>query len=146
MRPYTSNNPVFSEAIQITETTDPAHADNINAAPKQLLENTLANRKSIDSLEEKVGSTMLVTLATDGWTGSEPPYIQTINVPGAGAGMEALLVSALEDGAGADAQKAYSKAFGIVSSGTASLGDGTATFKAYKIPTTDITVGLRGLM
>ena len=38
------------------------------------------------------------------------------------------------------------KAFGIVSSGTAVLGDGVAVFKVYKRPETDITVGLRGVM
>ena len=37
------------------------------------------------------------------------------------------------------------KAFGIVSSGTASVGDGTATFKVYKKPVTDIVVGLKGV-
>ena len=41
MREYTNSEPVFSKSIQIVETTDPAHADNINMAPKALLENTL---------------------------------------------------------------------------------------------------------
>ncbi len=51
MKPYTENEPVFSEFIQVTEPTDPAHADNINAAPKQLLQNTLVNRKAVQELE-----------------------------------------------------------------------------------------------
>lgn len=51
MKPYTESEPVFSDSIEITETTDPAHADNINAAPKQLLQNTLVNRKAIQELE-----------------------------------------------------------------------------------------------
>ena len=33
---------VFSESINITETTDTNHADNINAAPKEIFENTVA--------------------------------------------------------------------------------------------------------
>lgn len=41
MKEYTNSTPIFSESIQIVETTDPAHADNINAAPKQLLNNDL---------------------------------------------------------------------------------------------------------
>ena len=41
MKEYTSKEPVFSESIQVVETTDPAHADNVNAAPKQLLQNDL---------------------------------------------------------------------------------------------------------
>ena len=47
---YTEKKPVFSESIQITENTDPAFADNINAAPKQLLQNTMVNKKQIEAL------------------------------------------------------------------------------------------------
>ncbi len=50
MRDYTSGEPVFSPIIKIVETTDPAHADNINMAPKQLLQNTMANRKMLNGL------------------------------------------------------------------------------------------------
>lgn len=41
MTNYQSTDPVFSYTIPITETTDRAHADNINAAPIQLLQNTV---------------------------------------------------------------------------------------------------------
>lgn len=34
--------------IMITETGDPGHADNINAGPKQIFENTLANKEEIE--------------------------------------------------------------------------------------------------
>ena len=54
-------------------------------------------------------------------------------------------VSAMEDGADLAAQKAYSKAFGILASGTGITADGSVTFKVYKKPTTDITVGLKGV-
>jgi len=40
-----------------------------------------------------------------------------------------MLISMLTDGADLDTQKAYSKAFGIVASGTATTGNGTVTFK-----------------
>lgn len=50
MKDYTNKTPVFSESIRVTETSDPAHADNVNAAPEQLLQNTLVNRDSIVSL------------------------------------------------------------------------------------------------
>ena len=52
MKPYTESEPVFSESIQVTEPTDPAHADNINAGPKQLLQNTLVNKKEIEDLKQ----------------------------------------------------------------------------------------------
>ena len=41
MKNYTVNNPQFSDSISIVETTDPGHADNVNAAPKKIFENTL---------------------------------------------------------------------------------------------------------
>lgn len=50
MKEYTSNEPVFSPVIHVVETSDPAHADNINAAPMQLLQNTIANRLAIAGL------------------------------------------------------------------------------------------------
>lgn len=86
-----------------------------------------------------------VTLTASGWTGSAAPYSQTIEVAGATEEMEAILVNALSPGANLDTQKAYTKAFGIISSGTAELGNGTATFKVYKKPATDCTVGLKGV-
>ncbi len=52
MKDYTNTAPVFSEIIRVTEPTDPGHADNINPAPMQLLQNTLANREYIKILEE----------------------------------------------------------------------------------------------
>ena len=86
-----------------------------------------------------------VTLTATGWTGSAAPYSQTVEVAGATEEMEAILVNALSPGANLDTQKAYTKAFGIISSGTAELGNGTATFKVYKKPATDCTVGLKGV-
>lgn len=47
MKEYKNTSPVFTDAIQIVETTDPAHADNINMGPIQLLQNTLSNREFI---------------------------------------------------------------------------------------------------
>ncbi len=49
MKDYTaSKEPVFSEKIKIVETTDPVHADHANAAAKQLIENDMALKKSLD--------------------------------------------------------------------------------------------------
>lgn len=100
---------------------------------------------STNAAVNRLCHTSEAVLAAGGWTGTAAPYVQTVPVPGATAEMEAVLVSALADGASADAQKAYVKAFGIISSGTAVLGDGTATFKVYKKPETDCRVGLKGV-
>ena len=53
MKKYTKSDPTFNEEITITEPTDPGHADNINAAPKQIFENTLANKKEIEKGDSK---------------------------------------------------------------------------------------------
>lgn len=50
MKEYNNASPVFSPSIFVVETTDPSHADNINAAPTQLLQNTLSNRDLIGKL------------------------------------------------------------------------------------------------
>lgn len=42
---------VFSDTIKVTETTDTNHASNINAGPMKLLENTVANRREITTLQ-----------------------------------------------------------------------------------------------
>lgn len=48
MKVYTTDNPVFSNEISVVETTDPAHADNINVSIKQLLQNALALKKLLE--------------------------------------------------------------------------------------------------
>ena len=104
---------------------------------------------AVDELAGKIedqGTVTQVTLTAAGWEGTSAPYTQTVAVSGAVETAEPLLVSALPDGAAASTQKAYVKAFGIISSGTAVLGNGTATFKVYKKPAADIIVGLRGVM
>lgn len=120
----------IADATKYTQDGDQFGANDINST------NVAVNR---------LNHTAEVTLAAAGWTGTAAPYTQTVPVPGATAEMEAILVSALADGASAAVQLAYTKAFGIISSGTAAIGDGTATFKVYKKPATDCVVGLKGV-
>ena len=84
-----------------------------------------------------------VTLTADGWTGDSAPYVQTVEASTIVETDQPLLVSALEDGATPDVQKAYVKAFGIIASGTGTTGNGNITFKVYKKPDSDITVKLK---
>jgi hypothetical protein len=48
MKEYSSDNPVFSSAIEVVEATDPGHADNINKAPEQLMQNDLVIANALD--------------------------------------------------------------------------------------------------
>lgn len=112
---------------------------------KNVIEPLLNNDVYLKGEIERQERVVLVTLTAAGWSGTAAPYSQTVAVSGVTEQMEPILVSALDDGATEAAQKAYSKAFGLVSSGTASVGDGTATFKVYKKLEVDIVVGLKGV-
>ena len=136
------NPPEFTEEVeQWTRETDADGAEMAKEVIEPLLNNDVYLKREIERSEHVT----LVTLTAVGWTGTVAPYSQTVTVSDAKESMEPILVSALADGASEAVQKAYSKAFGLVSCGTASVGDGTATFKTYKKPATDITVGLKGV-
>lgn len=119
----------FTDTTSYTQAGDQFGARDINAT------NTAVNR--LNHVTE-------LTLTVAGWEGGGP-FVQMVSVPGVAADMEPLLVSALPDDADAAAQKAYTKAFGIISCGTATVGNGTVIFKAYKKPATDCKVGLKGV-
>lgn len=101
-------------------------------------------RKFFADIKKSVRIVKVTLLASD-WTGDTAPYEQTVVIDSVTTKDNPILVSALEDGADLAAQKAYSKAFGILASGTGITADGSVTFKVYKKPTTDITVGLKGV-
>lgn len=109
--------------------------------PEALLNNDVYLKRQA----ERQAHVTEVTLTAAGWIGSAAPYVQTVTVLGATADLEPILVSALADGVDGAEQKVYAKAFGIISSGTAVMGDGMATFKAYKKPAADCRVGLKGV-
>lgn len=129
---------------QVEQWTRETDADGEKMA-KEVIEPMLNNEIYLKGEVERQEHVTQITLTAAGWSGTTAPYIQTVAVSGVTKQMEPVLVSALADGASEATQKAYSKAFGIVSSGTASVGDGTATFKVYKKPVTDIIVGLKGV-
>lgn len=122
-----------TEILDVTTYTqegDPFGANDINAT------NAAINRQD---------HVTLITLTAAKWIGDAAPYEQTVAVDGVTAEDNPMLVSALEDGADLATQKAYSKAFGILAAGTGTTEDGSVTFKVYKKPATDITVGLKGV-
>lgn len=112
---------------------------------KGILDEDAATRlaEQILEIKQKMVSVEYVTLTAANWTGDEAPYVQTVELSTITEADHPILVSALEDGASVDIQKSYNKAFGIVSSGTGTTGEGTVTFKVYKKPVSDIVVGLK---
>ena len=101
--------------------------------------------KTISDSIQKIHSVVSVTLRAADWTGDAAPYTQTVFVEGISDRDEPMMVSLLDKSATADAQKAYSKAYGIVASGSGETWDGAVTFRVFKKPATDITVGLTHL-
>ena len=136
-------------------TTDEGHAldarygktltDKDTELEKSISENvkTLSNKDlELSTSIQKIHTIVPVTLIAAGWTGSAAPYTQIVQVKDLTANDNPILVSLLEDGANLDKQKAYNKAYGLIASGTGVSGAGTMTFKVYKKPAIDVTVGL----
>ncbi len=79
MKKYTNNNPQFFDEIDVVETTDPNHADNINKADKQTFENTLVNRNNIEQLEKnKIDKIAGKGLSTNDYTTLEKSKLSGI--------------------------------------------------------------------
>lgn len=129
--------PTYTEEIEHWTRETDADGEAMGVVIEQLVNN--------DAYLKRAGHVTYITLTAGGWTGDGAPYEQTVDVPGGTADLEPLLVSALGDGSDAETQAAYVKAFGIISSGTAVLNEGVATFRAYKRPATDCIVGLKGV-
>ncbi len=53
MKTYIEKEPVFSDSIQLTETTDPGNADYMNISTKQIFANTLVNKKEAQEGDSK---------------------------------------------------------------------------------------------
>lgn len=120
----------FVDATEYQQEGDTFGANDINST------NAEVNRSK---------DTKPVTLLANSWVGDDAPYSQTVAVEGLLATDNPLIVSQLEDGASKDTARAYNKAFAIVASGTGISKNGSATFKVYKKPQIDITIGLKGV-
>lgn len=133
--------PEFTLLVEQWNRETLADGAELSKVPEALLNNDVYLKEELERQEHVT----LVTLTSTGWIGSAAPYVQTVNVAGAVDGVEPTVVSGLAEGATAAEQKAYQKAFGIVCGGTASLGNGTATFKVYKKPVANLAIGLKGV-
>lgn len=139
---------VYSGDRKYTITANSDGTSNIADSTAYLQEGTRFGANDINSTNAAINRLNHVTevkLSASAWTGDAAPYSQTVSVSGVTADMDAMLVSVLTDGATATVQEAYMNAFGKVAAGTATISNGSVTFKVYKKTETDITVGLKGV-
>ena len=90
-----------------------------------------------------------ITLTLAGWTSengdNSAPYIQTVASEELKASMNPDLVSMLDENATTKEQEVYNKNLAIISQGVGTVNDGSITYKVYKLPSADITIGLTRL-
>lgn len=85
-----------------------------------------------------------VTLTANGWTGSQAPFVQTVNNSEILEKYTYDVVTMIGSNVSEDTAKAYNKALGIINSGRRGNSiNGSATFAVFKKPAIDITVGLK---
>lgn len=119
----------LDDVTEYTQEGDVFKADDMNATNKQV---------------NDMLTVISITLTAAGWTGSAAPYSQTVSNESIKAAYDYDGVSLLADTADEGTAKAYNKAFGIISAGPpATTADGSVTFKVFKKPATDITIGLK---
>lgn len=67
MKDYTSSTPEFSSSIKVLDTATSVHSDNVNVTTKQLLQNTLVNKKSAEEAnktsQEQMQEALRITAA-----------------------------------------------------------------------------------
>lgn len=150
---------------QITETTDweTKVADLSTTAPEVLrcysmgvfkvesnkVFSMLCKTVNLNSFRTQASQIIEVQLTATGWS-AEAPYTQTVNVTALkniGDDYNPILANMLPFSATEDDQKSYTKTFSIISSGVAEVDTvtGDVTFKCFKKPEADITVGLKGV-
>lgn len=85
-----------------------------------------------------------VALSASGWTQDSTTgrYTQSVSNTELKSTYNAICASRADSSWNSSTLKAYNKAFGIVSQGTATITDGAATFSVMKQPSVDITVAL----
>lgn len=118
--------------------------NDLDQAIEELTEKLTEEKTSTDQAFALRDRLLEVTLPAANWTNTIP-YEQTVSVAELKSDECPWLVSLLQDGATLEEQKAYVKAYGIISSGVGITTDGAVTFKVYKKPAIDIKVGLKGV-
>ena len=135
----------LNDVTEFIEATAQA-AIGINDSPDEDDKNLVAySAEKIDEFVDNIEKVIPVTFTAAGWIGSSAPYTQTISVEEITEDDEPMLVKYYTSSFNATNLKAYNKAFGILADGIGETGNGTVTWQCIKKPTTNITIGLKGL-
>lgn len=90
-----------------------------------------------------------ITLTLAGWKSvngdNSAPYVQTVINEELKSSMNPDLVSMLDESATPEEQEVYNKNLAIISQGVGTVNNGSITYKIYKLPSADITIGLTRL-
>ena len=90
-----------------------------------------------------------VTFNLAGWKSvngdNSAPYVQTVINEELKSSMNPDLVSMLDENATPEEQEVYNKNLAIISQGVGTVNNGSITYKVYKLPSADITIGLTRL-
>lgn len=90
-----------------------------------------------------------ITLTLAGWESvngdNSAPYVQTVINEELKSSMNPDLVSMLDENATPNEQEVYNKNLAIISQGVGTVNNGSITYKVYKLPSADITIGLTRL-
>jgi hypothetical protein len=132
------NPPEFSFEVRKWDRETIADGQVLAVEIEQLFNNTFYNKAQIERMRDKKE----VVLTASGWSGGGP-YIQTVAVAGILADDESELGKALKGTETIQEVKEYNKAFGFIYHGK--VQDGEVTFQAYKKPSIDIAVALKGV-
>lgn len=86
-----------------------------------------------------------VMLSKNGWQGSSAPWSQTVSLKGISSSGKYQMFSNCTTNNTND-RKAYNKAYGIISQGTASTANDSITFNVWKKPAVDVSVRVVSLV
>lgn len=108
--------------------------------------------EAIDELRESLDiakKIIPITLSLTDWKSANgdnsAPYVQTVINEELKSSMNPDLVSMLDESATPEEQEAYNKNLAIISQGVGTVNNGSITYKVYKLPSADITIGLTRL-
>lgn len=108
--------------------------------------------EAIDELKESLDiakKIIPISLSLTGWKSANDnnsaPYVQTVINEELKSSMNPDLVSMLDESATPEEQEVYNKNLAIISQGVGTVNNGSITYKVYKLPSADITIGLTRL-